>query len=250
MNRWRIVVEYNGADYVGWQRQKNGHSIQEALEDAIFGFSGENARVYGAGRTDSGVHALGQVAHFDLQRPTDENTIRDALNAHLRDEAISVLDATHVPKTFNARTSARERVYNYRIVNRRAPPALYAGRAWHVGVPLDNQAMHEAAQRLVGHHDFTSFRATTCQALSPIKTLDILDVRREACEILITARARSFLQHQVRNMVGTLERVGAGKWSVNDVSKALDAKDRSAAGPTAPAYGLYLLSVLYPNSEV
>ncbi len=244
------MVEYNGAGYVGWQRQKNGLSIQQALEDAIFGFSGEHAKVYGAGRTDSGVHALGQVAHFDLQRPTDENTIRDALNAHLREEVISVLEAAHVPKTFNARTSARERVYEYRIVNRRAPPALFEGRAWHVGVPLDNQAMHEAAQRLVGHHDFTSFRATNCQAVSPIKTLDVLDVRREDFEILITARGRSFLHHQVRNMVGTLERVGAGKWMANDVSQALEAKDRSAAGPTAPAYGLYLRSVLYSDSEV
>jgi len=245
MTRWRITVEYDGTGYVGWQRQDNGPSIQQSLEEAVHKFCGETVRVFGAGRTDAGVHALGQVAHFDIDRDTSSDTVRDALNAHLRDEAIAVLAAEEASAAFNARTSARERVYLYRILNRRPQPALEHGRVWHVGISLDAEAMHEAAQRLVGKHDFTSFRASLCQAKSPVKTLDALSVERSGEEIHVCARARSFLHHQVRNIVGTLERVGAGKWTGDDILVALEAKDRSAAGPTAPPDGLYLVSVGY-----
>ena len=249
MTRWRVTVEYDGGGYVGWQRQDNGPSIQECIEDAVFKFCGERVRVYGAGRTDAGVHALGQVAHIDIEKPTTADTVRDALNAHLREEAIAILDAAEAPADFHARTSARERIYLYRILNRRPQPAIERGRVWHVGIPLDADAMHDAAQRLVGRHDFTSFRASMCQAKSPVKTLDVLDVERDGEEVLIHARARSFLHHQVRNIVGTLERVGAGKWSADDVSAALEARDRAAGGPTAPPEGLYLVSVGYPDVD-
>ena len=245
MSRWRITVEYDGTGYVGWQRQDNGPSIQQSLEEAVQKFCGETVRVFGAGRTDAGVHALGQVAHFEIERETPPDTVRDALNAYLREEPIAVLAAEAVSADFNARTSARERVYLYRILNRRPQPALEHARVWHVGIPLDEGTMHEAAQRLVGKHDFTSFRASMCQAMSPVKSLDALSVERSGEEIHVHARARSFLHHQVRNIVGTLERVGAGKWTGEDVSAALKAKDRSAAGPTAPPNGLYLVSVGY-----
>ena len=245
MTRWRITVEYDGTGYVGWQRQDNGPSIQQSLEEAVYKFCGETVRVFGAGRTDAGVHALGQVAHFDIDRETRPDTVRDALNAHLREQLISVLAVEEASAVFNARTSARERVYLYRILNRRPQPALENARVWHVGIPLDAEAMHEAAQRLVGKHDFTSFRASMCQAKSPVKTLDALSVERSGEEIHIYARARSFLHHQVRNIVGTLQRVGAGKWTGDDILAALEAKDRSAAGPTAPSDGLYLVSVGY-----
>ena len=245
MTRWRITVEYDGTGYVGWQRQRNGPSIQQSLEEAVYKFCGETVRVYGAGRTDAGVHALGQVAHFDINRDTPADRVRDALNAHLREEAIAVLAAEEVSAAFNARTSARERVYLYRILNRRPQPALEHARVWHVGIPLGAEAMHEAAQRLVGKHDFTSFRASLCQAKSPVKTLDALSVERSGEEIHVYARARSFLHHQVRNMVGTLQWVGAGKGTGDDISVALEARDRSAAGPTAPSGGLYLVSVGY-----
>lgn len=247
MTRWRITIEYDGAGYVGWQRQDNGLSIQQALEEAVQRFCGETVRVYGAGRTDAGVHALGQVAHFDIQRTVGGDTVRDALNAHLRKQPIVILQAVEAPDSFNARTSARERVYHYRINNRRSPPVLQAGRVWHVRNPLDADSMHIAAQILVGRHDFTSFRATRCQARSPIRTLDVLSVRRKGDEVLVTGHARSFLHHQVRNIVGTLERVGAGRWSAQNVYDALAAKDRSAAGPTAPPGGLYLVSVNYTD---
>lgn len=246
MTRYRVTIEYDGGGYVGWQRQDNGPSIQQSIEEAVFGFCGETVRVYGAGRTDAGVHALGQVAHIDIEKETSADTVRDALNAHLGDQPISILAAEAVSADFHARTSARERVYLYRILNRRPPPATDRGRVWHVGVPLDAAAMHEAARHLVGQHDFTTFRASLCQAKSPIKTLDALDVERYGDEIRIHARARSFLHHQVRNMAGTLERVGAGKWSGDDVAVALAARDRSAGGPTAPPDGLYLVSVGYP----
>lgn len=247
MTRWRVTVEYDGGPYVGWQRQENGPSIQQALEEAITEFCGETVRVHGAGRTDARVHAFGQVAHFDIERQTTADTVRDALNAHLREAPISILEAAAVPDDFHARISARERVYLYRILNRRPPPTVDEGRVWHVPWELDAVAMHDAAQCLVGTHDFTSFRATVCQAKSPVKTLDVLDVQRAGAEIHIHARGRSFLHHQVRNMVGTLERVGAGKWTADEVAAALAARDRSAAGMTAPAEGLYLVSVAYPD---
>lgn len=247
MTRWRIRVEYDGRPFVGWQRQDNGPSIQQALEEAITAFCGETVRVHGAGRTDARVHALGQVAHFDLERQTSADTVRDAVNAHLRDSPISILDATAVSEDFHARISARERIYLYRILNRRPAPTVDDGRVWHVPWDLDAGAMHDAAQCLIGTHDFTSFRATVCQAKSPVKTLDVLDVERAGNEIHVHARGRSFLHHQVRNMVGTLERVGAGKWTADDVASALAARDRAAAGSTAPAEGLYLVSVRYPD---
>lgn len=219
--------------------------MQEALEQAIERFSGETVTVHAAGRTDAGVHALGQVAHFDLAKRADPNTVRNALNFHLKPVAVAVLKAEPVSDRFHARRSARRRSYLYRIVNRRAPLALDRGRAWQVAAPLDAEAMHRAAQVLVGRHDFTTFRASRCQATSPVKTLDVLDVGRDGAEIRVTARARSFLHHQVRSMVGGLKLVGEGKWSVEDVAAALAARDRARAGPTAPAEGLYLVEVTY-----
>ncbi len=245
MTRYKLVIEYDGRGLVGWQRQDNGPSVQAALEEAVRGFCGETVTAYAAGRTEAGVHALGQVAHVDLDKETDAETVRDALNHHLKPARIAVLAAEAVDAEFHARFSVVERAYLYRIVNRRAPLTLDHGRAWFVPVPLDAQAMHEAAQALVGNHDFTSFRASECQAKSPVKTLDALDVTRAGEEIRVTARARSFLYHQVRNMVGTLKLVGAGKWDGAAVKQALAARDRSAAGETAPPEGLYFLGVRY-----
>ena len=246
MTRYKLVLEYDGRDFVGWQRQDNGPSVQAALEAAVEGFCGESAAVAGAGRTDSGVHALGQVAHVDIQKPTTGDQVRDALNFHLKPQAIAVLSATPVAEDFHARFSANRRCYLYRIVNRRAPLALDRGRAWFVPVALDEAAMDAAARALVGKHDFSSFRATECQAKSPVKTLERLTVTRRGEEITLEAQARSFLHHQVRNMVGTLKLVGEGKWTAEQVAAALAQRDRRAAGPTAPAEGLYLVSVGYP----
>ena len=246
MTRWKLVLEYDGGGFVGWQRQANGPSVQEALERAVHGFCAETVTAHAAGRTDAGVHALGQVAHIDIARATDADTVRDALNAHVRPLPVVVLSAQAVPATFHARFSAIGRAYVYRIVNRRAPLAIARGRAWHVPGGLDAQAMDEAARVLVGRHDFSSFRASLCQAKSPVKTLDSLAVTRDGDEIALRARARSFLHHQVRNMVGTLKLVGEGKWTRDDVSAALAARDRARGGPTAPAEGLYLTEVVYP----
>ncbi len=245
MTRWKLTVEYDGTGLVGWQRQDNGSSVQAALEAAIHRFCGETVTVHGAGRTDAGVHALGQVAHADIEKQTDADTVRDALNAYLRPDAIAVLEACAADDDFHARFSATGRSYLYRIGNRRAPLALDAGRAWHVPTPLDADAMHDAAHALLGKHDFTSFRASLCQAKSPVKTLDALDVARDGDMVLIRAHAQSFLHHQVRNMVGTLMPVGAGKWTRADVEAALAARDRAAAGQTAPPHGLYLTEVRY-----
>jgi len=246
MPRFKLTVEYDGGPFVGWQRQDNGPSVQAALEDAVGGYCQVNTIVHGAGRTDAGVHALGQVAHVDLPRDDSPHVVVNALNAHLRPHPIAVLSAEKVGEDFHARFSAVERLYEYRILNRPARPALDAGRVWWVGPALDAQAMHAAAQTLIGHHDFTSFRAAECQADSPMKTLDQLDVARHAEVIVITARARSFLHHQVRNLVGTLKLVGEGKWTARDVAAALRARNRAAAGPTAPPEGLYLTRVRYP----
>ncbi|HEX6978636.1 MAG TPA: tRNA pseudouridine(38-40) synthase TruA [Alphaproteobacteria bacterium] len=249
MPRYKLTLEYDGTPFVGWQRQDNGPSVQAALEAAIRKFSGETVTTIAAGRTDAGVHALGQVVHFDLSKAWVPNKIRDALNFHLQPDPIAVIAAEAVPADFNARLSAIERAYLYRILNRRAPPAVERGHVWHVPHPLDADAMHDAAQVLVGHHDFTTFRARICQARSPVKTLDQLDVSRVGDEIHIRARARSFLHHQVRNMVGTLKLVGDGKWSRADVEKALAARDRTKGGPTAPAEGLYLVGVKYRSDQ-
>lgn len=245
MTRYKLVLEYDGAGFVGWQRQANGFSVQQALEEAVERFCGEQVRAHAAGRTDSGVHALGQVAHLDIARPTDAGTVRDALNFHMKPHPVVVLAAEAVSPDFHARFSATGRAYLYRIVSRKAPLVLDRGRAWFVPQALDAAAMHAAARVLVGRHDFTSFRAAECQADSPVKTLDVLAVERRGEEIRVTARARSFLHHQVRNMVGTLKLAGEGKWTAEDVRAALAARDRAAAGPTAPAAGLYLTEVTY-----
>ena len=245
MPRYKLTLEYDGTPFVGWQRQENGLSVQQVLEEAIRRFCGETVKTTAAGRTDAGVHALGQVAHADLAKAWPGERVREALNFHLRPHPVTVLAAEAVPEEFNARMSARSRRYLYRILNRRAPPAVERGRVWHVARPLDAPAMHVAAQALVGRHDFTTFRAALCQAKSPVKTLDRLDVTQEGEEIRVTALARSFLHHQVRNMVGTLKLVGEGKWSAEDVARALAAKDRARGGPTAPPDGLYLVEVGY-----
>ncbi len=245
MLRYRLIVEYDGADFVGWQRQENGLAVQQVIEEAIERFCGEQVTTFAAGRTDAGVHALGQVVHFDLSREAEPDTVRDAINFHLRPAAVAVVAAERAADDFHARFSAVGRAYLYRIANRRAPLVLDRGRAWWVPVPLDAEAMHAAAQGLVGRHDFSSFRAAECQADSPVKTLSAIEVARDGEEIRVTARARSFLHHQVRNMVGTLKRVGEGKWSAADVARILAERNRAAAGPTAPACGLYLTEVFY-----
>jgi tRNA pseudouridine38-40 synthase len=246
MTRFKLTVEYDGRHFVGWQRQDNGMAVQQALEEAIFKFCGEGAYVQGAGRTDAGVHALAQVAHVDIDKPAVGDTVRDAINFHIRPWPVAVLAAEAVGPQFHARFDAVARRYRYRIVNRRAPLALDQGRAWLVNMPLDAEAMHEAAQRLVGQHDFSSFRAAMCQAKTPVKTLSSLTVTRRGEEIDIDVEARSFLHNQVRIMVGTLKQVGEGKWSADDVSAALQARDRAEAGATAPPDGLYLMRVEYP----
>lgn len=245
MPRYRLTIEYDGGPFVGFQHQANGMSVQQALEEAIEKFCGEKIRLIGAGRTDAGVHAAGQVVHFDLARAEDADTVQGALNFYLRPAPISVLEAAEVADDFHARFDATARHYEYRIVNRRAPLAMDAGKAWHVPAPLDADAMHTAAQFLVGTHDFTTFRATRCQAKSPVKTLDVLRVERSGERITVWAQARSFLHHQVRSMVGTLVRVGEGKWTPEDVKAALEAKDRTALGLNAPPEGLTLTRVLY-----
>jgi tRNA pseudouridine38-40 synthase len=245
MPRYKLTLEYDGTGLVGWQRQATGLSVQEIMETAVERFCGEAVRVHGAGRTDAGVHALAQVAHLDLPRETDPEEIHGALNFHVRPHAVSVLAVEPVPATFHARISARGRHYRYRILNRRSPPALERSRVWHVGPPLDVAAMREGARHLLGEHDFTTFRDALCQAKSPVKTINALDVTRLGEEIVVEARARSFLHHQVRNIVGTLKLVGLGKWSPLHMRRALEARDRRAGGPTAPAQGLYLVAVTY-----
>jgi tRNA pseudouridine38-40 synthase len=247
MPRYKLIIEYDGTPFRGWQIQADGPTVQGVLTDAIAAMSGERLIVQGAGRTDAGVHARGQVAHVDLSREWETNTIRDALNAHLRPHPVAVLSAERVGDDFNARTSAVKRHYLYCIINRRADLALDRCRAWRVPRPLDHAAMHDAAQRLIGKHDFTTFRSTECQARSPEKTLDSLDVARlhEVDEIVITTTARSFLHSQVRSMVGSLALVGEGKWSADDLAAALEARDRTRCGPLAPPGGLYLMQVDY-----
>lgn len=247
MPRYRLDIEYDGTPYAGWQRQAGQHSVQAALEQAILNFSGETISLRGAGRTDSGVHATGQVAHLDLTKDWPDDTVRDAINAHLRvaGEAVAVTAATKAAEDFDARFTATKRHYLYRILNRRAQPALEKDRVWWVPARLDAEAMHEAAQQLVGRHDFTTFRSSQCQANSPLRTLDRLDVTRSGDLIEVRTSARSFLHNQVRSMVGTLKRVGEGGWTAADVKAALEAKDRAACAGIAPPEGLYLVKVEY-----
>jgi tRNA pseudouridine38-40 synthase len=245
MPRYKLTIEYDGTPFVGWQAQDNGASVQGVLTEAIAAFAGERVAIGAAGRTDAGVHALGQVAHVDLAKDWDSETVRDAVNFHLRPQPIAVVGVERAAPDFDARFSAVKRHYLYRIVNRRADLTLEQNRAWRVPRPLDAEAMHAAAQRLVGRHDFTTFRSTECQAKSPVKTLDRLDVARAGEEIRISAAARSFLQHQVRSMVGSLVHVGEGKWSVDDLGAALAARDRAGCGQVAPPHGLYLVRVDY-----
>lgn len=245
MPRYKLTIEYDGAPFVGWQVQENGLSVQAVLAAAIAAFCGDSVEVRGAGRTDAGVHATGQVAHVDLARSWDPDTVRDAINAHLRPHPVAVLAAEVAAADFDARFSAIRRHYLYRIVNRRADLALDRRHAWRIGRPLDAAAMQAAAQRLVGKHDFTTFRASECQAKSPVKTLERLDVERHGEEIRIHASARSFLHTQVRSIVGSLALVGEGRWSIDDLAGALAARDRTACGPVAPPDGLYLVQVDY-----
>lgn len=245
MPRYRLTLEYDGRPFCGWQRQADRLSVQQALEEAIARFSGESPVTQAAGRTDAGVHALGQVVHFDLERDWDPFRIREALNFHLKPHPVAVLEAEAVGDDFEARFSAKARSYEYRILNRRARPALDEGKVWHVPVALDVDIMHAAAQLILGKHDFSTFRAAECQANSPIRTLDLFSVSREGEIIAIRAKARSFLHSQVRSMVGSLKLVGEGKWMPKDFRTALDAADRSRCGPLAPPDGLYLTAVDY-----
>jgi tRNA pseudouridine38-40 synthase len=254
MTRWKITIEYLGTGYAGWQRQEEAPSVQQAIEVALFGFCQQDIRLHVAGRTDAGVHAFGQVAHFDLDygaRPLEGYDLCKAINAHLRPQPISVISAEPASENFHARFNAINKHYTYRIINRPAFPAIEKKRVWHVKKPLDTAAMAEAAKYLLGHHDFSTFRDSQCQAKSPEKTLDRLDIEAkgyDSCagtEILFHFEARSFLHRQVRNMVGTLSLVGEGKWSAEDVLYALEAGDRTKGGPTAPADGLYLMRVDY-----
>lgn len=249
MTRFRLTVEYDGRPFMGWQRQAHGPSVQQAIEETAEAITGESVTLHAAGRTDAGVHGLAMSAHLDVDKAITPFRLMEGINARLRPQPVAILDAEIVPNDWHARFSCIGRRYLYRIVNRRAPLTLEAGRAWKVGVPLDADRMHEAAQLLVGLHDFTTFRSAHCQAESPVKTLDRLDVRRDGDRIEIHAAARSFLHHQVRSMVGCLQLVGRGKWSVSDLKAALDAKDRAALGYNAPPDGLYFVAALYEDEE-
>lgn len=248
MPRYRLIIEYDGGPFVGWQRQENGPSVQGALEDAVMALTGGEAGVLGAGRTDAGVHALAMVAHVDIEKAFDTDVVRDALNHHLRPAPIAVLSAEQASDEFHARFSCVERAYEYRIVNRRSPLTLERGRAWQIAAPLDADAMHDAAQCLVGRHDFTTFRSVQCQAETPVKTLNEITVSRIGESVLLQCAARSFLHHQVRSIVGSLVEVGRGKWRERDFKAALDAKAREACGPVAPPDGLYFVRADYEKS--
>lgn len=246
MTRWRLTIEYDGRPFMGWQRQEHGPSVQQTLEEALFRMTGEMAAVHAAGRTDAGVHALAMSAHVEIEKTLTEHRLREGLNALVRPHPISVLSASHVPDDWHARFFCIGRRYLYRILNRRAPPALDRRRVWHIAVPLDVEAMRDGAALLIGKHDFTTFRSAQCQSDSPVKTLDRLEVSREGDEILIEAAARSFLHHQVRSMVGCLALVGRGQWQADDMRKALEARDRAALGFNAPPDGLYFVEAIYP----
>jgi tRNA pseudouridine38-40 synthase len=245
MQRLKLTIEYDGTPFSGWQRQSERASVQQAVETAIFRMSGEAVTIQAAGRTDAGVHALGQVVHFDLSKPWDPFRVREALNYHLRPDPVAIVAAELVEDSFEARFSAKARHYEYRILNRRAPPVIERDHVWHVPMSLDAEAMNTAAAGILGLHDFTTFRSAECQAKSPMRTLDAFAVRRDNEHILINASARSFLHHQVRSMVGSLKLVGEGKWAPERLRAVLDARDRSQCGAMAPARGLFFCRVDY-----
>ena len=247
MTRWRLTIEYDGGPFMGWQRQDHGPSVQQSLEEALRRMTGEDTQVHAAGRTDAGVHALAMTAHVDVQRDVTPHRLREGLNALVRPRPISILDVQPVAEDWHARFSCLGRRYLYRILNRRAPAALDAGRVWHLPVPLDVNAMADGATHLIGRHDFTTFRSAQCQSDSPVKTLDRLEVANIGEEVHVTAAARSFLHHQVRSMVGCLAMVGRGQWTPDDMKKALEAKDRAALGFNAPPDGLYFVEAIYPE---
>lgn len=247
MMRFRLLIEYDGRPFMGWQRQEHGPSVQGAIEQALASITGHHAPLHAAGRTDAGVHARGQVAHVDVERPITAFRLMEAINARLRPAPVAIVACEAAPADFHARFDCIGRAYRYRIVNRRPPLTIDAGLAWRVRAPLDASAMHAAAQQLLGEHDFTTFRAAHCQARSPIKTLDRLDVERLEDEVYVHAAARSFLHHQVRSMVGCLKLVGEGKWSAGELKAALDAADRTALGFNAPPDGLTFMSAHYPS---
>jgi tRNA pseudouridine38-40 synthase len=250
MPRYKLTIEYDGGPYNGFQAQAGQPTVQGAMERAVTAFCGQAVRVHAAGRTDTGVHATAQVAHVDLVKDWPAETVRNALNAHLRGESVVVLEAEVAPEGWHARFSATERRYRYRILNRPAPAALERGHVWQVKAPLDAAAMHAAAQVLVGHHDFTTFRDVACQARSPMKTLDVATVTRVGEEVVLVFEARSFLHRQVRSMTGSIAEVGVGRWTADDLRAALEARDRKACGQVAPADGLYLTGVSYePNAS-
>ena len=246
MTRWRLTIEYDGGPFMGWQRQDHGPSVQQTLEEALRRMTGEQSQFMAAGRTDAGVHALAMSAHVDVMKSLTPHRLREGLNALVRPQPISVLEVQQVPDDWHARFSCVGRRYLYRILNRRAPAALDAGRVWHIPLRLDVDAMQRGAAQLVGRHDFTTFRSAQCQSDSPVKTLDSLDVSRVGEEIHVTAAARSFLHHQVRSMVGCLAMVGRGQWEPDNIGKALEARDRSALGFNAPPHGLYFVEAIYP----
>jgi tRNA pseudouridine38-40 synthase len=247
VTRWRLTIEYDGGPFMGWQRQEHGPSVQQALEEALQRMTREHTQFTAAGRTDAGVHALAMSAHVDVMKSLTPHRLREGLNALVRPLPISVLEVAEVADDWHARFSCVGRRYLYRILARRAPPALDAGRVWHIAVPLDAEAMQEGAAHLIGRHDFTTFRSAQCQSGSPVKTLDRLEVSRSGEEIHVTAAARSFLHHQVRSMVGCLAMVGRGQWQPGDMRSALEARDRSALGFNAPPDGLYFVEAIYPE---
>ena len=246
MTRWRLKVEYDGRPFMGWQRQEHGPSVQQTLEEALHRMTGAQSGFIAAGRTDAGVHALAMTAHVDVERDLTSHRLREGLNALVRPHPVSVLEVAEVAGDWHARFSCVGRRYLYRILNRRAPPALDAGRVWHIPIQLDAEAMQQGAAHLIGRHDFTTFRSAQCQSESPVKTLDRLEVTRAGEEIHVTAAARSFLHHQVRSMVGCLAMVGRGQWQPVDIGKALEARERAALGFNAPPQGLYFVEAIYP----